>query len=232
MLGSVAPKAHLRRDSSEWTPCDFSRGFFSSRTCGVDDLRSSWSTVDMNESRLSHSSLHIGSTVGSTPQKFPISAAWALTAAAAVALSASSAHAALLVPEGLYKVQCGESVSDGGQLGATGVLDVKAGHATGTLRLELSVSSDEVDAPEAEQHTLPAMKVEGDAAWGESAFTPIDGRPQRLVIELTPTNWSLKGRLGAFFLVDNNAPEGGDDETSTLNFDRQDYNGVCKIEKK
>ena len=186
----------------------------------------------MNESRLGYAIFRFDSIVASPLKKLPISPAWALFAATVVALSANSSPAAMLVADGLYKVQCGDSVSDGGQLGANGVLEVKAGHATGTLRLELSVSSDEVEAPEAEQHLLPSMKVEGSAGWGESAFTPMDGRPQRLILDLMPTNWSLKDRLGAFALVDNNAPEGGDDETSRLNFDRQVYTGVCKIEKK
>ncbi|CAN5538160.1 hypothetical protein BH10BDE1_BH10BDE1_18540 [soil metagenome] len=233
MLGPIAQKAPLRRDSSAaprafakcfgktyGKPCDFSQGFFSSGTCGVDGSRSSWSTVGMNESRLGHSSLRIGSAV------------WGLLAAAAVALIATAAHAAIVVPDGLYKVQCGDSVYDGGQLGANGVLAVNAGHASGTLRFELSISGDEMDAPAAEQHTLPSITVEGAAGWSESAFTPIDGRPQRLIFDLTATNWSLKDRLGTFALVNNNAPDGGDDETSSLSFDRQVYNGVCKIEKK
>lgn len=145
---------------------------------------------------------------------------------------ADPANAEEPVADGLYKLQCGDSVADGGQLNAIGVLEVRAARVSGTMRLELKVSSEDVDSPEAEQHVLPTLNVGGLAELSTSKFSATDGRPTRISLNLKPANWSMKDRLETFNLVDNNAPDGGDDETSHLIFDRQTYTGVCKIEKK
>jgi hypothetical protein len=142
------------------------------------------------------------------------------------------ASAATIPADGTYKVQCGDSVADGGQLNAIGVVEVTSGHATGVLRLELNVSGDGVEGPEAEKHVLPNLKVDGTAETSDSAFAALDARPQRTSLSLTPTNRSMKARLDTFTLVDNNAPDDGDDETSSLTLDRQIYSGICKIEMK
>lgn len=141
----------------------------------------------------------------------------------------SSTFASSVPIDGTYRVTCKPSVSDGGTLRVRGEIQIAAGKVTARPRVVMNVTSDQIDSPEAERHILPAVALEGTAVIDNGPLTPVNGRPARMELHLIATNSSVKDRIKAFTLIDNNAPSGGDQEISRIEFDGQTYSGVCSI---